>query len=654
MAKKTRTEGYEVAAAYISLYADTQGVSEDINNALGTAAEPAQKAGEEIGEGLAKGSKEKTKGLGQRLLAWGGFAAIGSLVGGLFKDGWDTATAQLDLERTLSANLGVTPQVAAEYADVAADLYAQGWGESLEEVGASVQSMLSEVGHLSRSELEELAPLLMGIAEQTGADMARLADATNKLTVTGLAGSVTEAADIIAKAYQSFGESSGEDILDTITEYSGQFQKLGIDAETAMGMVKQAMDAGARNTDFVADALKEFSIRSVDGSKASIAAYEALGLSGEEMTRRLAEGGPDAALGMQEVFDAINGVGDAATREQIAVALFGTKAEDLGAALESMNPRTAAEGFGEFAGTAQEMADASMSLDDMLAGLSRTLSGAIADTLRPILPQLREFLQIVTGVFGWLRDNPVVTTILLAIGAAIAVMAAAQWAFNIAMLANPIVLWVTAALVVIGLLVAGFVWLVQNWDGVVAGFQNGANQIQAALLPALENTKFGLDTFIGAAQNGASQIGGWFGGVFSSIGAWGADTWTGLTTGIQNALQYIVELAMWASNEVNKAMGGKGGLKAPKIPAAGKIPGMKDGGKVTGSGLSWVGEEGPELMHFSPGATIIPNDVSMDLANGAGSGGRGTQVTIVNPVAEKSSQSLSRYRRDIGADIALA
>ncbi|WP_314647606.1 phage tail tape measure protein [uncultured Microbacterium sp.] len=604
--------GIPVVAGYVDFHAKTDSLADEIGEALGSASTQANAAGAQIGTQVENGAQSRVQGFGKRLLGWAGFAAIGSAVGGLLKSGLDTAMQQVDLERSLVANLGVTPQIAAEYADVAADMYAQGWGESLGEVGGSVQSMLSELGDVSQAELEELGPLLMGIAEQTGADIAQLSDATNKLVVTGLAGSATEAADIIAKAFQSFGESSGEDILDTVTEYSGQFQKLGIDAETAMGMVKQAMDAGARNTDFVADSLKEFSIRSIDQSKATMEAYAAIGVSGEEMTRRLAAGGPDAAAAMTEIFTAVNNIGDAATKEAVSVALFGTKAEDLGVALSAMDPATAAAGFGEFTGTAQEMADASMSLEDMLNGLGRTLTVAIADTIRPMLPTLREFMQGLTGVLGWLRDNPMVTTIILGIASALAVLAAGQWAFNAAAAANPVVLIIGAIIVVVGLLVAALAT-------VTDGFTNWSNIGWAASMI--------LVTGVNGVLHGVN-------GLIHAI------------NGVARALEWVLSLGGLLGDWDWGNIGTIGLMDMPKLP------GMADGGTVAKSGLSWVGEEGPELMHFNPGATIIPHDDSMALASGGGK--QPANVTIINPVAEKGSQSLQRFRRAIGADIALA
>jgi Prophage tail length tape measure protein len=44
------------------------------------------------------------------------------------------------------------------------------------------------------------------------------------------------------------------------------------------------------------------------------------------------------------------------------------------------------------------------------------------------------------------------------------------------------------------------------------------------------------------------------------------------------------------------------------------FPGMADGGTVGRSGLSWVGERGPELLRLPEGAQVIPNGPSMAMA----------------------------------------
>lgn len=44
------------------------------------------------------------------------------------------------------------------------------------------------------------------------------------------------------------------------------------------------------------------------------------------------------------------------------------------------------------------------------------------------------------------------------------------------------------------------------------------------------------------------------------------------------------------------------------------FPGMASGGTVARAGMSWVGENGPELLHLPKGAQVIPNGPSMAMA----------------------------------------
>jgi len=260
-----------------------------------------------------------------------------------------------------------------------------------------------------------------------------------------------------------------------------------------------------------------------------------------------------------------------------------------------------------------------------------------------VLPILRDGLSGLTGFLSFLRDNPVVTTILLGIGSAIAIAAAAQWAWNAASLANPTTWIIMAIVAAIGLLVAAIVFLVNNWENVTAVFANGLGQINA----------WWNDT-VGAFTNGGAQIGDFFGGLFSGIGAWGAQTWANLSTGIANTVQTIVDMITWASNEVAQfvSFGTAQKIKAPKVPGSSKkVPGMATGGHVTQGGLSWVGEEGPELLYMSPGANIVPNDVSEQLAGGSGRGG--DTFVFNNPVAEPSSLSVAKRRDEIAAALSL-
>lgn len=77
------------------------------------------------------------------------------------------------------------------------------------------------------------------------------------------------------------------------------------------------------------DAVKEFGIRSKDGSKTSADAYKLLGLNATEMTKRFAQGGPVAQKAWQEVGSALKNLNDPVKQNAAAVGLFGTQAEDL-------------------------------------------------------------------------------------------------------------------------------------------------------------------------------------------------------------------------------------------------------------------------------------------------------------------------------------
>lgn len=58
------------------------------------------------------------------------------------------------------------------------------------------------------------------------------------------------------------------------------------------------------------------------------------------------------------------------------------------------------------------------------------------------------------------------------------------------------------------------------------------------------------------------------------------------------------------------------------------IPGLATGGTVTGAGLSWVGEQGPELLRLPQGAQVIPNGPSVAMAANQNAANSNGQVTV--------------------------
>ncbi|MFC8873236.1 phage tail tape measure protein [Streptomyces ardesiacus] len=236
-------------------------------------------------------------------------------------------------------------------------MYAKGYGESVDQVNDALRS-LAQNGASSinapKKELVGLSKAALDLAETFGSDVGESAKAVGQLIRTGLVKDGKEGFDLLTAGYQS-GADKAEDLLDTITEYSTLFRQAGLDGATSIGLINQALQAGARDGDKAADAIKEFSIRAVDGSTTTADGFTMLGLNADDMAAKFAKGGKAANGVLDLTLDKLRGVKDPVVQSQAAVALFGTQAEDLGRALYAMDPSTAAAGLGKIGGAADRM-----------------------------------------------------------------------------------------------------------------------------------------------------------------------------------------------------------------------------------------------------------------------------------------------------------
>lgn len=256
----------------------------------------------------------------------------------------------------LSAQLALTESESARIGGVAGDLFRDAYGGSLEEVNTAIKGVVQNIGGMataSDAELQKVTGSVLDLATGMEQDIGGVTRAVGQMIKTGLADNATEALDIITAGFTK-GVDKAEDFLDTLNEYGTQFRKLGLDGATATGLISQGLQAGARDADIVADAFKEFSIRAIDGSEASAAGFEALGLNAEKMTATFAKGGPKAAGALDQVLDRLRGMKNPVDQSAAAVALFGTQAEDLGAALFSLDPSAAVGALGEVSGAAEK------------------------------------------------------------------------------------------------------------------------------------------------------------------------------------------------------------------------------------------------------------------------------------------------------------
>jgi phage-related protein len=500
------TVGYGVLQVIPSLRGVDAALRRQLVDAAGDAGDQA---------GLAAGDGLRNKFAKGALVA--GVAAGAVLIKGITQ-----AIDQANITSTLQAQLGTSNKVAAAQGKVAGKLYSSGVSDSFQDaadaIKAVVQAGLAPPGTTNK-QLQSIAAKASDVAKVFGQDLGGVTNAVSQMLRTGLAKNAGEAFDLITKGFQT-GTDKGGDFLDTINEYGTQFRKAGLDGASAIGLLNQAIQAGARDSDIAADAIKEFSIRAVDGSKTSADGFKALGLNADDMAARFAKGGKNANAVLDLTLDRLRGIKDPVQQSQAAVALFGTQAEDLGAALLAMDPSSATAKLGTFSGAAEKMGktihsgpahEIEVFTRTLQQGFVTFLGGTVLPVITDVghwlntylLPPIRTVASAVAGVLvpalvglydggravvNWLRDmgawlipvavavggltlalsaNAIMTGIVtgvfavyraaILIGTAVTNgMAAAQAALNAVMALNPFVLVAIAVAALIAALVVAY------------------------------------------------------------------------------------------------------------------------------------------------------------------------------------------------------
>ena len=258
----------------------------------------------------------------------GGIAAMG--LGGLLAEGF---SQNLDIKQgtaKLQGQLGLTKGVAQSAGKVAGEVYGDNFGGSLEDVNEAIKAVgtnLVDLGTASPAQVKKLSEAALGLASTFGVDVNESTRMASSLVKNHLAPDFESAFDTITKGYQSGLDVAG-DFGDTITEYSPQFNKLGIDGPHALSLLSAGLKAGARDTDVIADGFKEFSLRAIDGSKLTAQGFKAIGLDAKDMAAQIAKGGPSAQKATQTTLQALLKIKDPVKQNTAGVALFGTQWED--------------------------------------------------------------------------------------------------------------------------------------------------------------------------------------------------------------------------------------------------------------------------------------------------------------------------------------
>lgn len=586
----------ELATAYVNIVPSAAGITDKLRGLFGDLPAEGAKAGDES----ATSFFDKFKGRGKELAGAAGVALSAALVKGFS----DSAEFEASNDK-LAAQLGLPPELAKEMGDTAGNLYAGAYGESVGQVNEALaqvwrNGLLPE--DAGQAELEALTAKVLDVSTAMDQDLGATTRGVSNLIRNGLAKDADEALDIITRGFQQ-GADKSEDFLDTLNEYGTQFRKLGIDGETSTGLIIQGLQAGARDGDKVADALKEFSIRAIDGSKLTAESFQALGFSAEEtawLVGEIALGGDNASAALDQTLDRLRGMEDPVARSAAAVGLFGTQAEDLGDALYALDPSSATAALGKVEGAATTLGDTlNNNSATKIEAWKRKVQLALADVGGAVGP----VLAVAPGVAGMLTSlnlagpafskvgsaaksmaTGLVSTVKAAAASTVAAaksaaswvastasmvahkvasvataaatkaMAAAQWLLNAAMSANPI------GLIVIALtaLVAGLVLAYNKSEtfraivdaigrAIMTGLKAAVDWIVNTAWPAVLGFFQAIGDAIGTAVGAVVGFGSSVIDALAGAASWLIETGQAIVSGLLDGIMAYLELvkAVW-------------------------------------------------------------------------------------------------------------
>ncbi|MFJ1581788.1 phage tail tape measure protein [Streptomyces sp. NPDC088197] len=373
-----------VGYASLQIIPSVRGIAEEIRRQLAPAAGAGEHAGGEAGRGFGAGFRHL-------LEAAGVMTAVEKITEGV-SEAFSSAIEQSGMPGKLKAQLGTTAPVAAQYGKIAGGLYAGAITDSVETAAENVR-LVAGAGLLppgaTQAQIKSITTQFSDFTSTFEQDSGLTAQAVSAMIKNGLAKDGTEAIDLLTRGFQKFGPQA-DDLVETFQEYPVQLRKLGLSGQTALGLISQGLKGGARDTDIITDALKEFSIRAIDGSTSSAEGYKLLGLSATKTTAQIAKGGTNASKGLQTVLDRLRAMKDPVKQAAAATALFGTQSEDAGRALLALDPSKATKGFDDFRGAANQMGtDLRDNAGARLTAFTRSLKQGLVNVIGgQVLPRL--------------------------------------------------------------------------------------------------------------------------------------------------------------------------------------------------------------------------------------------------------------------------
>lgn len=290
----------------------TEDAMNGLNNSTQATGESAGKLGEKFKTGL--------KAAGAAIGGSVGAMAIASI------KGLDDMTKALNQYQTAT---GTAAESMVEIKESIKRLYNDKLGEGFDDIAQSM-ALIKQQTNLTGEALENTTRYALLMRDTFDLDVNEGIRGANAL-MQKFGISAEEAYNLIAVGAQN-GLNQNQDLADQLAEYSVYYADMGFSADEMFDIMASGAANGAFQIDYLNDAVKEFGIRTKDNSEGTRAAFEALGFDADALTEAFAAGGDQAKEAFEMITYELLDMPDKIKQNEIGVALFGTKWEDVGVA----------------------------------------------------------------------------------------------------------------------------------------------------------------------------------------------------------------------------------------------------------------------------------------------------------------------------------
>ncbi|MEK4675472.1 MULTISPECIES: phage tail tape measure protein [Bacillus] len=423
-------------------------------------------------------------------------------------------------QRKMQASLGLTGKGAENLQKIAVDTWKKGFGENLEEVDNALIKVYQNMRDVPHEELQGASENVLTLAKVYDVDLNEATKGAGQLmSQFGL--STQETFDLLAAGAQE-GLNYSDELFDNLSEYAPLFKQGGFSAQEMFTILANGTKSGSYNLDYINDLVKEFGIRVQDGSKGVSEGFGDLSEETQKVWKSFNEGKGTAADVFNSVLGDLRKMDDKVKANQIGVALFGVKWEDMGAeAVLSLNDVHG--GLGDVTGRMDEMKKLQEeSLGQQFQKAVRETQAALeplgkkfAELAKDILPPIVDGVKSVMDWFSKLSEAD--QTLLIVMGALstvfiiltpiVAALAVSFGALNLAFL--PVI----ATIAAVSLVITGIIMLIKNWGAI---------------------TDWLSEKWL--------QFSSWFGGLWSSIVQVCSDGWSSTVEYFSEAWSSFVEM----------------------------------------------------------------------------------------------------------------